>query len=264
MQYFRLLSFLVFTIWSAQAFALDDVDRFAKKCDFYTEVGFGADSLAAIKKNRNQLHLAKVPIQMSFANCEAIKYVIKLKNDSSVSLESAYPTNADPDVKGSRYEWDSASPSPQFWYFTYGGWEDAGWMLIDKTDGRKIGSSTECAYPLIKVKSNLIAVICNGAYENTVPSLYFVDVKKSSEVWSKPVEIPQCNENSSFVSRKFEFINRTTLKLEGDCRLSAVLGNSIALGEKWVKVKAIIQISEDGLKVKSNGEVRLVDWHSAN
>ena len=90
------------------------------------------------------------------------------------------------------------------------------------------------------------------------------DIKKSSEIWSKPIEMQKCNEYSSFVPRKFEFIDNATLNLEGDCRLSAVRGNSIVRGKKWVKIKAVIQISEDSLKVKSNGVTRKIDWYSTD
>ena len=261
-QYFRYLSLLLLTVLSTQAFALDDIDRFAKKCDFYTEVGFGADSLAYQKKQRNELRRAGVPIRMSFASCEAIKYIIKLKNGSSVSLESAYPTNSDPDVKGSRYGWESDSPSPQFWYFTYGGWEDAGWVLIDKIDGRKIESGTDCSDHQIEMNANFLAVICSGAYENTTPTLYVLDFKRANEVWSNPVQIPMCNEGSKLVSQKFEFANYSTFILEGNCRLSEIRGNAIVRGKKWVKVKLEAQISEEGIHIKSNGLTEKISWQS--
>lgn len=262
-QYFRYLSFLLLTAWSAQAFALDEIDRFAKRCDFYTQQGFGADSLAALKKDRNELRNAKVPIRMSFADCESIKYIVDLKNSAKVTIESAYPTNGDPDVKGLRFDWNPASPSPRFWYFTYGGWEDVGWVLIDKMSGQKIESKTECDPTDFAIGENLLAVVCTGIYENQTPTVYMVDIKKTKEIWSKPITIEKCNENSSFVSRRFEFVNRSTFSLEGDCHLSTVRGKEMILGKKWAKVKFMIQISEDSLKVKSNGVTEKVDWDSA-
>lgn len=263
-QYFRYLSFLLLTVWSAQAFALDEIDRFAKKCDFYTEKGFGADSLAALKKNRNELRKAKVPIQMSFADCESVKYIIELENGTKDTIESAFPTNSDPDVKGDRFDWNSASPIPQFWYFTYGAWEDAGWVLIDKVDGRKIGSPQDCATATFSKQSSSFAVICEGSYSNTIPSIYIFRKSGNNKIWSEPIEIKSCNEQAYFVSRKFEFIDPSTLILEGDCRLSAVHGRAIVSGKKWVKIKLLVQITEKNLKVKSNGATTKVDWDSVN
>ena len=258
--YFRYLSLLVLTFWNTQTFAIDEIDRFAKRCDFYTEAEYGTKSLIEIRKNRNTLRLAKVPIQMSFADCEAIKYVVKLPNGSSVSLESAYPTNSDPEVKGSRYAWDANSPSSKYWYFTYGGWEDVGWMLIDKVTGRKIESKTECFAPEISIRKNLMALICTGTYENRSATIYIVNTAKDETVWSKPIAIQNCKHPDEylnmnyFVAKKFDFINSTTLRVEGDCSMTE------SSGEKWFKVKQLVTISHDSLKSISNGVITKFDW----
>lgn len=258
--YFRSFAIAALMFWSAQAFAVDEIDRFAKKCDFYTEAEYGTKSLAEIRKNRNVLRRAKVPIKMSFADCEAIKYVVKLPNGSSVSLEGAYPTNSDPDVKGLRYAWDSSSPSSKYWYFTYGGWETVGWILIDKVTGRKIKSQTECFAPEFSIRKNLMALICTGTYENRSPTIYIVDTAKDETVWSKPIAIHNCKHPDEylnmnyFVAKKFNFINSTTLRVEGDCSMTE------SSGQKWVIVKQLVTVNEDGVKSISNGVITEIGW----
>lgn len=260
--YFRYLPLLVLAFWSAQTFALDEIDRFAQKCDLFKSGDYNIKSM--YRRQVNELTKAKIPIKMSFEHCDFIRYVVQLKNGSTTVIENGFPTNKDPDNKESSYSWNPISPSKNYWLFNEGGWEWAGWVLVDKTTGRKITSKTECANHEMRGNGDFLAVICSGAYENTIPTVYVVNLKKTKEIWSQPIELQKCNEHAKFVYQKFEFINQSTLHLEGNCRLSMVRGNEIVKSKKWVKVKTLIQISEDGLKVKSEGVAEKIDWDIKN
>lgn len=258
-QYFRCLSFVILMVCSAQAFAFDEIDRFAKKCDLYIEPKSDLRPKQYLRKEKKTLKTANVPIRMSFEDCKAIKHIIKLKNGTAASVESSYSTNADPDNKGSRYSWSSFSPSSKYWFFTYYGWEDGGWLLIDKIDGRKIQSKTECPEPNDLIyQNNHIAVICQGNYENENPTIYVLKIDGKRDVWSKSIEIENCvSEGSyaSFTSSKFEFVNASTLRVVGKCDLSQK--NVV---KKAVKVNDTIIFDEIGLTVKSKKRVTKVEW----
>lgn len=262
--YFRYLSLIVLIVWSAQAFALDEIDRFAKKCDLFESKDIGFYPREGLRSAKKILRQAKVPIHLSFADCKAIKHVIQLENGSTVTLESSYSSNSEPDDKGESHIWNPKSPSVNYWRFDTYGWEWNGFLLINKITGRKFTEPNECHANSMSMMDEMLAVVCQGSYENTVPTLYVLNGKNEKVIWSQPFEIPRCNEGAHYVSRKFEFIDNATLNLEGDCRLSAVRGNSIVRGKKWVKIKAVIQISEDSLKVKSNGVTRKIDWYSTD
>lgn len=260
--YSRYLLLLAMTFFSMQAFAVDDIDRFSKKCDLFKDGDYNIKSW--YRSRVKELVTANVPIKISFDRCDFIRYVIQLRNGSSTEIESGFPTNEDPDNKNSTYSWNPNSPSKNYWLFNEGGWEWAGWVLVEKTTGRRITSKTECANYEMRAMGDLLAVICSGAYENTIPTVYVVNFMKSNEVWSKPIPLQKCNEDSEFALRKFTFVNPTKLNIEGDCRLSTDRGNIRLLGKKWVKVKANIEIFEGNLIVKSESLVTKVDWKVAN
>ena len=262
-QHFRYLFFSLLMLCSLQVFALDEVDRFAKKCDLYNAPKSDLKPKVYLRKEKRTLDAANVPIRMSFKDCKSIKHLVQLRNGKTVTLESGFPTNENPDNKGESYTWNSNSPSENYWRFDKSGWEWNGFVLINKMTGKSVTETSECVVNEMRMQNGLFAIICSGAYENTIPTLYIVDIQVTKEIWSNPIVIQKCNEDSTFVSRKFEFINRSTLSLEGDCLLSEIRGNAIVRGKKWVKVKLEAQISEEGIHVKSNGLTEKISWQSA-
>lgn len=262
--YFRYLSLIVLIVWSAQAFALDEIDRFAKKCDLFESKDIGFYPRDGLRSEKKILRQAKVSIHLSFADCKAIRHVIQLENGSTVTLESSYSTNSEPDDKGESHIWNPKSPSLNYWRFDTYGWEWNGFLLINKITGRKFTEPNECHANSMSMMDEMLAVVCQGSYENTVPTLYVLNGKNEKVIWSQPFEIPRCNEGAHYVSRKFEFKNSSTLIMVGDCRPTTVKGNAIVRGTNWVKVNVGIQISVDGLKVNVNGKSTKVNWNTAN
>lgn len=259
-QYFRCLSLVVLLLWSAQAFASDEIDRFVKRCEILSKTNDDKYLIANLKKEQRLLRKAAVPIRLSFDDCERVKHIIKLKNGLETSVDSYYSSKSNDDYRNTRSSWSQYSPSPKYWLFTNTGFGDT-WTLINKTDGSLIGAMSECDIRDLIMSKNYFAFICqDGSYSNQEPTLYVGKINEASKVTlSKSIEIKNCvseGSHASFTSSKFEFLNASTLRVIGTCDLSRK--NVV---KKTVKVNDTIIFDESGLTVKSKNSVIKIEWN---
>jgi hypothetical protein len=267
-QYLRYFFLLVLMLWNVQAFAADEIDRFAKKCDLFDMPTHGFNAKASLKKEANALNQAKVPIRMSFSDCASIKYIIKLENGTNVSLESAFPTKENPDNKGESYTWNSNSPSENYWRFDKHGWECNGFLLVNKTTGREITETTECRANVMRMQNDLLALVCEGAYENSFPSLYIVDIGKKKTLWSEALRLKECQEYDVFASSRFEFTSINILNVAGECQqrdyeFSEAKKDYFFKVGRRSKVKDFsVKITSEGLVTRFAGKETTVNWKS--
>ena len=258
-QYFRYLTFLLLTVWSAQAFALDEIDRFVKRCEILTDSDFNKENIKNIKEQKKLLRHAAVPIHLSFADCNSVKHIIKLENGHQITVESHYSSKSNDDYRNTWYSWSQHSPSPKYWLFTYYGM-GGGWALINKNDGQRIHPNSECGDSNdLVMRANYLAVICQqGSYQNHTPTLYILKISdKSTNVWSKPIVIQNCDKegfHSMLITSKFKFVSDSTLRVIGKCELSN------KSSQKFIKVDKTVQFDENGLTVKSDRGNRPVEW----
>lgn len=257
-QYSRYLSLAVLLLLCAQAFASDEIDRFVKRCEILSKTDDDKYLIVNLKKEQRLLRKAAVPIRLSFADCERVKHIIKLKNGLETSVDSYYSSKSNDDYRNTRSSWSRYSPSPKYWNFTNTGFGQY-WTLINKTDGSQIRVGSECDDRDLIMHRNFVAVICqDGSYSNREPTLYVGKINEESKVTWRRIEIQNCASDefySSFTSSKFEFVNAKTLRVVGTCDLSRK--NVV---KKTVKVNDTIIFDESGLTVKSKSSVTKVQW----
>lgn len=267
-QYFRCLSFVILMVCSVQAFAFDEIDRFAKKCDLYSEPKSDLRLKVYLKKAKRTLDAANVPIRMSFKDCKSIKHIVQLKNGKEITLESGFATNENPDNKAESYTWNSNSPSKSYWRFDTSGWEWNGFVLINKVTGQSVTETSECHVNEMRMRSDLLAIVCEGAYENTFPSLYIVDLGKKAALWSEALLLNGCKENDAFVSSRFEFVSNHVLNIAGECQqrdyeYSKTKKVYFFRVKRRSEVKELaVTISSKGLNANGAGKAFGVKWSS--
>lgn len=265
-QLFRLFAFVLFLLSSTRVFALDEVDRFAKKCDlFHGQKDFFEDPKRYYRKQTVTLKRAAVPIRLSFDTCK-LEYIIQLKNGTTTVVEHSYPTNADPDNKGTTNHWNPKSPSKKYWYFESGGWEWGGFVLVEKATGRQIKETSECGYHQMKLRGKLLAIVCGGNYENIVPAFYVVDFSKKELVWSNPIPLNTCQEHDAFVPSQFEFTSPKDFHIAGECQARDYFYSErektiLFKIQRREKIKSFnVRVDSNGLSANVKGRKTKVTW----
>lgn len=241
------LLFVVPAQGSARALVDSTVKSFVKRCDVFVNTKNQKDTGARLTEERRKLAAQKVPITIHLDDCENTRYKIQLKNGGVALVTFGYPTNADPDYKGDRYEWVTDSPSSEYWRFNSYAWGSAGWLLVHQKSGKKIETNTECIGGDIFIGTRYVATMCAGVYVNEVDTLYVADISSEPVRWSKGLQHGFCPNDERFSLYEFQSPKPGAFAIEYGCDSGGI-------------VKASFRVDDLGLNSRIRGVNRRWEW----
>jgi hypothetical protein len=163
--------------------------QWAKDCDLFTQ---SADSKAVLIK-KSLVNKSNGPITFVSKGCK-LAFQVKPSLGQAIYLSESYPTNADPDNKGSRYWLRPAQSNATYWVLDEGGWEWASIVLVNKSTGVQIELQQECAQSIINANDKHIVAVCSGPYAGN-NRLVLIDIAANGEIKRNQNEykLPDCD-----------------------------------------------------------------------